>query len=47
MLAAGANLAATMEELQKQASANATPLNEDITLPFLDLEEVLILPSVQ
>ena len=41
MLAAGANLAATMEELQKQASTNATPLNEDIALPFLNLEEVL------
>jgi len=41
MLAAGANLAATMEELQKQASVNATPLNEDIALPFLNLEEVL------
>ena len=41
MLAAGANLAATMEELQRQALAAAAPLNEDITLPFLDLEEVL------
>jgi integrase/recombinase XerD len=42
MLQAGANLASTMEELQKQALAAAAPLNEDITLPFLDLEEVLI-----
>ena len=41
MLAAGANLASTMEELQRQALAAAAPLNEDITLPFLDLEEVL------
>jgi len=41
MLAAGANLAATMEELQKQALAAAAPLNEDINLPFLDLEEVI------
>lgn len=41
MLAAGVNLAATMEELQKQASANTAQLNEDIILPFLNLEEVL------
>ena len=41
MLAAGANLAATMEELQKQALASAAPLTEDIALPFLDLEEVI------
>lgn len=41
MLAAGSNLAATMEELQRQASAAVAPLNEDITLPFLNLEEVL------
>jgi integrase/recombinase XerD len=41
MLAAGANLATTMEELQRQALAAAAPLNEDITLPFFDLEEVL------
>jgi len=41
MLAAGANLAATMEELQKQALASAAPLTEDITLPFLDLEGVI------
>ncbi|XDZ68484.1 hypothetical protein AB8878_00850 [Alphaproteobacteria bacterium LSUCC0226] len=42
MLAAGANLATTMEELQRQALAAAAPLNEDITLPFLDVAEVLI-----
>jgi integrase/recombinase XerD len=42
MLAAGATLATTMEELQRQALAAAATLNEDITLPFLDLEEVLI-----
>ena len=41
MLAAGANLAATMEELQKQALAAAAPLTEDVNLPFLELEEVL------
>jgi len=41
MLAAGANLASTMEELQRQALSAAAPINEDITLPFLDLEEVL------
>ena len=42
MLAAGTNLATTMEELQRQALAATAPLNEDITLPFFDLEEVLI-----
>jgi len=41
MLTAGANLAATMEELQKQALAATAPQNEDIALPFLNLEEVL------
>jgi len=41
MLAAGANLASTMEALQQQAMANAAPLSDDIALPFLDLEEVL------
>ena len=41
MLAAGANLASTMEELQQQAMATAAPLSDDIALPFLDLEEVL------
>ena len=41
MLAAGANLAATMEELQKQALAAAAPLTEDVNLPFLELEEML------
>jgi len=41
MLAAGANLASTMEALQQQAMATATPLSDDIALPFLDLEEVL------
>ena len=35
------NLASTMEELQQQAMATAAPLSDDITLPFLDLEEVL------
>ena len=41
MLAAGANLAATMEELQQQALAATAPQNEGIALPFLNLEEVL------
>ena len=41
MLAAGANLASTMEELQQQAMATAAPLSDDIALPFLDLDEVL------
>ena len=41
MLAAGANLASTMEELQQQAIATAAPLSDDLALPFLDLEEVL------
>ena len=41
MLAAGANLAATVEELQQQALAATAPQNEDIALPFLNLEEVL------
>ncbi len=42
MLAAGANLASTMEALQKQALATAAPLSDDLTLPFLNLEEVLV-----
>ena len=41
MLAAGANLASTMEALQQQAMANAAPLSDDLALPFLDLEEAL------
>ena len=41
MLAAGANLASTMEALQQQAMATAAPLSDDLALPFLDLEEVL------
>ena len=41
MLAAGANLASTMEALQQRALVTAAPLIEDLTLPFLDLEEVL------
>ena len=41
MLAAGANLASTMEALQQQAMAAAAPLSDDLALPFLDLEEVL------
>ena len=41
MLAAGANLASTMEALQQQAMATAAPLSDDTALPFLDLEEVL------
>ena len=40
MLAAGANLASTMEALQQQAMATAAPLSDDLALPFLDLEEV-------
>jgi len=42
MPAAGANLAAAMEELQQQALAATAPQNEDIALPFLNLEEALI-----
>ena len=41
MLAAGANLASTMEALQQQAIATAAPLSDGLSLPFLDLEEVL------
>ena len=41
MLAAGANLASTMETLQQQALATVAQLNDDLALPFLDLEEVL------
>ena len=41
MLAAGANLASTMEAIQQQALASAAPLTEDNALPFLDIEEVL------
>ena len=41
MLAAGANLASTMEELQQQALAGASPLADTLNLPFLDIEEVL------
>ena len=41
MLAAGANLAATMEELQQQALNNVQAVDPDMDLPFLDLEEML------
>jgi len=41
MLAAGANLASTMEELQQQALAGASPLADTLNLPFRDIEEVL------
>ena len=41
MLAAGTNLASTMEKLQQHALASAAPLTEDNALPFLDIEEVL------
>ena len=41
MLAAGANLAATMEELQQQALNNVQAVDPDMYLPFLDLEEML------
>lgn len=41
MLAAGANLASTMEELQEQALAGVAPLTDDLNLPFLDIDEVL------
>ena len=41
MLAAGANLASTMEALQQQAIANADTRVDDMALPFLELEEVL------
>jgi len=41
MLAAGANLASTMEALQQQAMATAASLNDDLALPFLDLDEVM------
>ena len=41
MLAAGANLAATMEELQQKTLAGVTPLTDDLSLPLLDIKEVL------
>ena len=41
MLAAGANLASTMEALQQQAITNADTRVDDMALPFLELEEVL------
>ncbi len=41
MLAAGANLASTMEELQQQALAGVAPLTDDLNLPFLAIDEVL------
>ena len=41
MLAAGANLASTIEELQQQALAGASPLADTLNLPFRDIEEVL------
>ena len=41
MLAAGANLASTMEELQQRALAGGAPLTDDLYLPFLNIEEVL------
>ena len=41
MLAAGTNLASTMEALQQHALASAAPLTEDNALPFLDIEEGL------
>ena len=41
MLAAGANLAATIEELQQQALNNVQAVDPDMYLPFLDLEEML------
>ena len=41
MLAAGTNLASTMEALQQHALASTAPLTEDNALPFLDIEEVL------
>ena len=41
MLAAGANLAATMEELQQQALSGVAPLTDDLNLQLLDIEEVM------
>ncbi len=41
MLAAGANLASTMEALQQQALAAPATLSKDLESPFLDVEEVL------
>jgi site-specific recombinase XerD len=41
MLAAGANLAATMEELQQKTLAGVAPLTDDLNLPLLDIKEVL------
>ena len=41
MLAAGANLASTMEALQEEAFSKNRPLNKRIILPFLELDEVL------
>jgi hypothetical protein len=41
MLAASANLAATMEELQQQALSGVAPLTDDLNLQLLDIEEVM------
>ena len=41
MLAAGANLASTMEALQEEAFSKNRSLNKRIVLPFLELDEVL------
>ena len=42
ILAAGANLASTMEAPQQQAMNTAAPLNDDLALPFLELEKVMV-----
>ena len=41
MLATGANLAATMEELQQKTLAGVVPLTDDLNLQLLDIEEVM------
>ena len=42
MLAAGSNLATTMEELQKQAINKNGKVKNETNLPFLELEEMFL-----
>ena len=41
MLAAGTNLASTMEEIQQKSLSEDQGANQDMVLPFLGLREVL------
>ena len=41
MLAAGANLASTMEEIQQKSLSEDEGANQEMVLPFLGLGEVL------